>query len=173
MYALDLKGAPVSFEFPVNPYPDLAKSHYAAASRVPLIQSPSLRVPRPVSNNTKPESPQILPTLFLTNIYGVLSGRTPTGHPPSPREHKRIRKFVFIRPRESYRFDVIYAYTPSFFLLLVRLPIHSRTSHTQHRVQPTHIDRSTGRTPRSPSPRTGGREAAAEARGAAEDRTWL
>lgn len=28
--------------------PDQSKSHYAAASRVPLIQSPSLRVPRPV-----------------------------------------------------------------------------------------------------------------------------
>ncbi|KAN0109153.1 hypothetical protein V8E52_009584 [Russula decolorans] len=27
--------------------PDQSKSHYAAASRVPLIQSPSLRVPRP------------------------------------------------------------------------------------------------------------------------------
>ncbi|KAF8504711.1 hypothetical protein F5888DRAFT_776741 [Russula emetica] len=27
---------------------DQSKSHYAAASRVPLIQSPSLRVPRPV-----------------------------------------------------------------------------------------------------------------------------
>ena len=32
----------------INPSSFLAKSHYAAASRVPLIQSPSLRVPRPV-----------------------------------------------------------------------------------------------------------------------------
>jgi hypothetical protein len=37
----------VSFQS-INPPSISAKSHYAAASRVPLIQSPSLRVPRPV-----------------------------------------------------------------------------------------------------------------------------
>ena len=76
---------------------DPAKSHYAAASRVPLIQSPSLRVPRPVSNN---------PTKIL-DITGVFfffcTGRTPSGHPSSPREYKRIRKWWWFHIPESQR----------------------------------------------------------------------
>ena len=82
---------------PINPYSDLAKSHYSAASRVPLIQSPSLRVPRPVSNNTQSQIPQIL-DIYMGSFY---TGRAPTGHSSSPREHKRIRKWVvsFRKPR--------------------------------------------------------------------------
>ena len=50
MYALKATRLSVPL-ITVIPQSNLAKSHYAAASRVPLIQSPSLRVPRPVSNN--------------------------------------------------------------------------------------------------------------------------
>ena len=113
MYALDLKGALVSFELPVNPYPDLAKSHYAAASRVPLIQSPSLRVPRPVSNNTEPEShnSSLLPfSLIYMAFYQV---ELPPDIHPLP---ENINAYV-----SSFSFDLAnlialtsYTYTPSF-----------------------------------------------------------
>jgi len=45
---------------------DQSKSHYAAASRVPLIQSPSLRVPRPVEL-----PPDIHPLPESVNAYFV------------------------------------------------------------------------------------------------------
>ncbi|KAI0290999.1 hypothetical protein BC826DRAFT_1092417 [Russula brevipes] len=45
---------------------DQSKSHYAAASRVPLIQSPSLRVPRPVDL-----PPDIHPLPESVNAYFV------------------------------------------------------------------------------------------------------
>jgi len=45
---------------------DQSKSHYAAASRVPLIQSPSLRVPRPVDL-----PPNIHPLPESVNAYFV------------------------------------------------------------------------------------------------------
>ena len=69
----------------VIPQSNLAKSHYAAASRVPLIQSPSLRVPRPVSDS---QSDPAIPYCI------VLPGRPPPGHPPSTREHKCIRESI-------------------------------------------------------------------------------
>ena len=50
MYALKATRLSVPL-ITVIPQSNLAKSHYAAASRVPLIQSPSLRVPRPVSDS--------------------------------------------------------------------------------------------------------------------------
>ncbi|KAI0253333.1 hypothetical protein BJV78DRAFT_1193603 [Lactifluus subvellereus] len=45
------------FSYAINHPSVLAKSHYAAASRVPLIQSPSLRVPRLVSKTRKQPRP--------------------------------------------------------------------------------------------------------------------
>jgi len=78
--------------------PNAAKSHYAAASRVPLIQSPSLRVPRPVEY---PMTRSLGLHEFLILILSpILQVELPPGIHPLP---ESVNAYVSSRPPNTIR----------------------------------------------------------------------
>jgi hypothetical protein len=134
----------------INPPSIPAKSHYAAASRVPLIQSPSLRVPRPVEL-----PPDIHPLPESLNPY--VSQIDFSHHDPISLLRKLSLPLTYCSP-------ICYP---------VRLPFHCRVTRPHGRVRAANCGRSSHGALRSVPPCARGCEGAPETRGASQNRAWI
>ena len=104
----------------VIPQSNLAKSHYAAASRVPLIQSPSLRVPRPVSDS------QSDPAIPYCIIYQV--DLPPDIHPLPESINAYVSPFACFTQSPLHRHINLRAYSCCYTTRV--LPPPSSSTHT-------------------------------------------